>query len=79
MKRNTLHASAHGKHCNVSCPHCEKPFRSNNLTRHLQTHNIRKNCRHYSNSIREDLLFKHELVCQTNVKEQECNRFSGIQ
>ena len=44
-----------------------------------RTHNIRKNCRHCSNSIREDLLFKHELVCQTNVKEQEFNRFSGVQ
>ena len=79
MKRSTLHASAHGKHRIVSCPHCEKPFRSNNLKRHLQTHNIRKNCRHCSKSIRQDLLFKHELVCQTNVKEQECNRFSGVQ
>ena len=42
-------------------------------------HNIRKNCRHCSKSIRQNLLFKHELVCQTNVKEQECNRFSGVQ
>ena len=45
----------------------------------MQTHNIRKNCRHCSKLIREDLLFKHELVCQTNIKEHECNRFSGVQ
>ena len=32
-----------------------------------------------SNLVREDVLFKHQLICQTNVQEHECNRFSGVQ
>ena len=80
MKRYKVdNRNNHGKHRIIQCPHCDKPCRSNNLKRHIQTHNIRKECIHCRKLVREDMLFKHQLICQTNVNEHECNRFSGVQ
>ena len=80
MKRHSKqNNNNHGKHRIIHCPHCDKALRSDHLKRHIQTHNIRKECIHCSKLIREDMLFKHQLICRTNVKEQECNRFSGVQ
>ena len=80
MKRYKVdNQNNHGKHRIIQCPHCDKALRSDNLKRHIQSHDIRKECIHCGNLVREDMLFKHQLICRTNVQEHECNRFSGVQ
>ena len=63
------------KHRKVDCPECNKPFRSDNLKRHLSTHSkLIKECRYCKKQIPEINLLKHETLCQDKVDERLCNR-----
>ena len=66
------------KNAIVQCPTCAKAMRSDNLNRHLATHNEYKLCRYCKEEIREDRLTKHEILCKDKVNEKHCNRTEGV-
>ena len=80
MKRqsSTPSMSSKSKHRLVQCPICNKAIRSDNLKRHLPTHNSNGTCSACKKQIRSDQLFKHELLCQAKLDESLCNRYSGV-
>ena len=49
-------------------------MRSDNLNRHLKTHNSSKRCKHCDKLLREDQLAKHEILCKDGIDEAMCNR-----
>eukprot|EP00116_Pleurobrachia_bachei_P004199 sb/3464461/ len=53
-------------------------MRSNNLGRHMKTHNQAKECRFCKMSVREDRLLRHETLCQDKVDESVCGRSAGV-
>ena len=76
-KQTTLNGR-NGKHRNVQCPKCSKNIRSNNLSRHMATHNDKKTCKYCKKQIRDDQMLKHEILCKDKVDERYCNRTTGI-
>lgn len=78
MKRASSFKNGSSKHRVVDCPICGKQIRSDNLKRHLPTHNNNVNCTTCKKTIRSDLFFKHKLLCEANLDESLCNRYSGV-
>ena len=74
MKRRSSTGGSSNKHSRVQCPKCQKSMRSDNLNRHLKTHNSSKRCKHCDKLLREDQLAKHELLCRDGIDEAKCNR-----
>ena len=72
------HPYSNDRHKNVLCPECGKSTRSNNLNRHLLTHNARVECRHCQKQIREDRLTRHETLCKDQINESLCDRTTGV-
>ena len=66
------------KHPILECPICSKRMRSDNLKRHIPTHNPEKPCRNCKKFFRSDKLAKHELLCSSDIDESLCNRHSGV-
>ena len=77
-KRTAPPESREGKHLQVECSKCGKSVRSDNLTRHIATHNEQIPCSYCKKNIREDKLPRHEVLCRNKVDETHCNRTSGI-
>ncbi|MCP4456717.1 MAG: hypothetical protein GY816_01615 [Cytophagales bacterium] len=80
MKRRLNPDTKHGKHRTVECPKCGKNFRSNNLNRHMLTHNTTIECAICDKGIRPDKLNKHMLThknkkacsyCKKNIREDK--------
>ena len=78
MKRKCQVDNGVSKHLMVECPHCSKSLRSNNLGRHVLTHNIKKMCGYCKKDVRIDWLSKHEVLCKSQVDEKICNRSVGV-
>ena len=80
MKRSPSEAEIKQQNKNQvgECPVCFKRMRSDNLKRHIPTHNIKQPCSNCKKLVRSDKLKKHELLCSSNVNESLCNRHSGV-
>ena len=78
MKRKAQRTGGSNKNRTVECPYCNKKMRSDTLKEHILTHNIKKPCKFCKKDIRSDLLLKHELLCQSKVDENLCNRYAGV-
>lgn len=77
MKRTNQSNDSKSKHMMVECPNCSKRMRSDNLGRHVLTHNISKQCRYCKKDVRIDQISKHEILCKDKINEKDCNRKSG--
>ena len=45
MKRKAMNQiTNYGKYCQIECSICAKTFRSNNLNKHMLTHNLEEPC-----------------------------------
>ena len=82
MKRNQSEINGSSgksnKNSRVQCSVCLKNMRSDNLGRHMATHNKMKTCHYCKKEVREDKLPKHEILCRDKIDESHCNRTSGI-
>ena len=78
MKRSINTDANHSKHRKVNCDKCGKSTRSDNLKKHMLTHNDKKPCSYCKKDIRSDHLKKHELLCQSKVDELLCDRTTGV-
>ena len=74
MKRKASRSSYHGKHRMVECDKCGKKMRSDNLNVHLKIHNPMKPCKYCTKNVRQDLLLRHETLCEAKVDEVLCDR-----
>ena len=77
MKRAGSTIEKKNKNAMVECPKCGKTLRSDNLSRHIRSHNESKECRFCKKSYRSDRLLKHEALCQSTVDETMCDRRAG--
>ena len=78
MKRKVQTENSGSKNQMVECAHCLKRMRSDNLGRHMATHNIKKICKYCKKYVRIDRLSKHEVLCRAKVDEKDCDRYVGV-
>ena len=78
MKRRGSPIEKKDKHAILECPTCGKAMLSNNIQRHLLTHNEKASCKHCKEEFRRDKLARHEILCGDGVNEEKCNRHEGV-
>ena len=76
MKRSAPSATTQrkDKHRFVDCPQCNATVRSDNLPRHLNTHQPYVPCQKCTQSVRQDKMDRHLILCKDDVDERLCNR-----
>ena len=74
-KRTASPVNRHGKHQLVECPKCGISVRSDNLPRHLATHNEKHlPCKYCKKNIREDLLPRHLATHNEKIPCRYCKK-----